>query len=105
VAADWLVWAVIIAVATSVFGHFETVRPMWLRIARWLAVVAVTGALVGTAGRPWTVVWSIGLPMLGAVFHLSWCLRLEINPVTAEARDRYAQLRAGRRIPHPDPRH
>jgi hypothetical protein len=97
VAAEWLVFAVIIAVATPAFGRFETVRPWWMRIARWLAYFAVTGGLGFTVGRPWTFVWLVGLPLAGAVFHVAWCLRLGINPVIAEARERYEQLRAGRR--------
>jgi hypothetical protein len=37
--------------------------------------------LVGLAlGRPWTWVWDLGLPLLGAVFHVSWCLAYGITP-------------------------
>jgi hypothetical protein len=37
VALEWLLSAVIIGVASPAFGHFETVRPLWTRIVRWLA--------------------------------------------------------------------
>jgi hypothetical protein len=100
-ATEWFLAAVIIAVATPAFGHFETVRPIGVRIARWLLFLAVTGVLGLTVGRPWPFVWLIGLPVLGAVFHVTWCLRHRINPLTAEPRERYEQLRrrrAGRRI-------
>lgn len=93
-ALEWLLSAVVIAIATPVFGHFETVRPTWMRIVRWLAYLAITGLLGSTVGRPWTLVWVIGLPAAGGVFHLAWCLRHGINPMTAEPRDRYEQLRA-----------
>jgi hypothetical protein len=92
-AAEWLISAVLIAVLTTGFGHFETVRPWWARIARWLTYLAVTGLLGATAGRRWTFVWIIGLPVLGALFHVSWCRRHGIDPLTAEPRERYAQLR------------
>jgi hypothetical protein len=110
VAAEWLLSALLIAIATPAFGHFETVRPTWTRILRWLAYLAVTGVLgvtVGrpwtliwvlgvTVGRPWTLIWVLGLPAVGAVFHVTWCLRHQINPLTAEPRDRYEQLRRRR---------
>jgi hypothetical protein len=96
---EWLVSALIVAVATPAFGHFETVRPLWTRIARWLVYLGITGLLGVTVGRPWTFVWIFGLPLLGATFHVAWCLRHGINPLTAEPRDRYEQLRARRNRP------
>ncbi len=92
--AEWLTAAVVIAVLTPAFGHFESVRPLWTRIARWLIYLAVTAVIGATAGRPWTFVWLIGLPAAGAAFHVVWCRRNGINPLTAEPRDRYEQLRA-----------
>ncbi|HEX3199789.1 MAG TPA: hypothetical protein VHR39_19770 [Propionibacteriaceae bacterium] len=75
-AAEWLLSALIIATATPTFGHFETVRPTWTRSLRWFAYLAVTGALGVTVGRPWTLIWVLGLPTVGAVFDVIWCLRL-----------------------------
>ena len=95
-AAEWLLSAVIIAIATPAFGHFETLRPTRTRIFRWLAYLAVTGVLGATVGRPWTLIWVLGLPTVGALFHLIWCLRHGINPLTAEPRDRYEELRLPR---------
>jgi hypothetical protein len=95
--AEWLISAIVIAVCSPVFGHFESVRPLWTRPARWLVYLAITGLLGLTAGRPWTLIWVIGLPLTGATFHLIWCLRHGINPITAEPRDRYEQLRTTRR--------
>ena len=95
-AAEWLTCAVIIAVASPAFGHFETVRPLWTRVARWLVYLAVTAVIGATAGRLYTFLWILGLPALGATFHLIWCLRHGINPLTAEPRERYEQLRQRR---------
>jgi hypothetical protein len=92
-ATEWLTSAVIIAVLTPAFGHFETVRPLWTRIVRWLAYLAVTGVLGTTIGRPWTLLWILGLPLIGATLHVWWCLKHGIHPLTAEPRDRYEQLR------------
>lgn len=96
-AAEWLLCAVIIAVCSPTFGHFETVSPVWTRIVRWLTYLAVTGLLGVTLGRPWTLVWVLGLPAAAGVFHVTWCLRHGIHPLTAEPRDRYEQLRLRRR--------
>lgn len=100
-AAEWLLSALIIAVLTPTFGHFETVRPLWTRIARWLVYLAVTGLLGATAGRPWTFVWLLGLPLAGATFHITWCLKHGIHPLTSEPRERYEQLRRQGRPPAP----
>ncbi|OLE23648.1 MAG: hypothetical protein AUG44_21600 [Actinobacteria bacterium 13_1_20CM_3_71_11] len=64
-----------------------------MRLARWLVYLAVTGLLGATVGRPWTLLWILGLPVAGATFHVVWCVKHQINPLTAEPRDRYEQLR------------
>jgi hypothetical protein len=92
-AAEWLTAAIVIGVLSPSFGHFETVRPLWTRVARWMVYLAITGALGLTVGRPWTFVWLLGLPLTGATFHLVWCLRNGINPLTAEPREKYERLR------------
>jgi hypothetical protein len=94
--AEWIAAAVLIAVLTPAFGRFETIRPLWTRVARWLIVLAVLFALQHTAGRPWTFLWLLGLPAMGAAFHFSWCRRNGINPITAEPWDRYVALRTRR---------
>ena len=68
-------------------------RPPWTRTARWLVCLAITAGLGASVGRPWTFVWLIGLPAVGATFHVWWCRRHCINPLAAELRDRYEQLR------------
>jgi hypothetical protein len=95
-AAEWLTAAILIGMLSPSFGHFETVRPLWTRIARWMAYLAVTGAIGVTVGRPWTFVWLLGLPLVGASFHVVWCLAHGINPLTAEPREKYEQLRRAR---------
>jgi hypothetical protein len=96
-AAEWLTAAILIGVLSPSFGHFETVRPLWTRVARWMGYLAVAAVLGLTAGRPWTFVWLLGLPLTGAAFHLVWCLRNGINPLTAEPKELYERLRQARR--------
>src|SRR5215471_1397617 len=98
-ADEWLTAAILIGVLSPAFGHFETVRPLWTRVARWMVYLAVTAGIGLTVGQPWTFVWLLGLPLLGATFHLVWCLRNGINPLTAEPREKYERLRQARRRP------
>jgi hypothetical protein len=93
VEAEWMTAAVMIAVLSPLFGHFEAKAPVWTRMTRWLVYLAILGAIALTVGRPWTWVWIVGLPLLGATFHVMWCVKHQINPLTAEPRDRYYQLR------------
>lgn len=92
-ALEWMIAAIVIAVLTPLFGHFEAKVHVWRRVARWLAYLAVLFILEQTVGRPWTLLWLIGLPAIGAIVHFTWCFKNQINPLTAEPRDRYYRLR------------
>ena len=95
-AAEWLTCAIIIAIASPTFGHFETVRPVWTRVARWLFYLAVTAVIGATPAGRTRFIWIFGLPAVAGAFHTIWCLRHGINPLTAEPRDRYERLRQRR---------
>ena len=45
------------------------------------------------AGRPWTLGWIFGLPGVGLGFRLWWCRKHGTDPLTAEPRERYHELR------------
>jgi hypothetical protein len=90
---------VLVVVLSSLYGHFEAKAPVWTRMARWLTYLAVLFAVQHLAGGPWTWVWIAGLPPIGTVFHLVWCARHEINPLTAELCERYYRERRGRFLP------
>jgi hypothetical protein len=64
--------AVVIAVLSPVFGHFETKAPLWRRMAQWLGYLAMFGAVGLLVGRPWTWAWIAGLPLTGTTFHVMW---------------------------------
>ena len=48
---------------------------------------------MAAVGRPWTFVYIFGMPTIGAVFHVRWCLRPGIDPITAEPKEEYYRLR------------
>jgi hypothetical protein len=54
--------------------------------------LVVLFAVEQLVGRPWTWVWIAGLPLVGATFHVVWCVQHQINPLTAEPRWRYYAL-------------
>jgi hypothetical protein len=81
---EWICAAVVVAAGSTLFGHFEEGTPEVRRLSRWVGYLGMVALLSRTVGRPWTSAYIFGLPALGAVFHLQWCLRHGINPLTAE---------------------
>jgi hypothetical protein len=90
---EWFVSAVLAATGLTVFGHFEEKTPLWRRLSKWAFYFGMTGALSRWPGRHWTFVWIFGLPGLGLLFHVWWCRKHDIDPLTAEPKDRYYELR------------
>jgi hypothetical protein len=90
---DVLVALGVSALLVVLFGRFEARVPVSRRVAR-MGVYLVPAVVVSyTAGSPWTYVWIVGALLPGACFHVVWCRRHGINPLTAEPRDRYLALR------------
>lgn len=90
---EWFLAAVVTALGTTGFGQFEVGSSKSRRLLRWGMYYGITALLGRTVGRPWTLGWVAGLPLVGAGFHTWWCRKHGINPLTAEPRDRYMQLR------------
>jgi hypothetical protein len=90
---EWFVSAVLAATGLSVFGHFEGKTPLWRRLSKWAFYFGMTGAFSRWPGRPWTFVWIFGLPGIGLLLHVWWCRKHGIDPLTAEPKDRYYELR------------
>lgn len=90
---EWFFSAVIAATGSTLLGHFGERVPKWKTLSKWAVYFGVIALLAETAGRPWTFVWILGLPGIGAIVHFWWCRRHGINPLTAEPRDEYYRLR------------
>jgi hypothetical protein len=90
---EWFFSAAVVATGSTLFGHFEEGAPKWRRLSRWAVYLGVVGLLSKTVGRPWTFAYIFGMPTIGAVFHVWWCLRHGIDPITAEPKDEYYRLR------------
>jgi hypothetical protein len=90
---EWFVSALLAATGLSVFGHFGEKTPLWRRLSKWAFYFGVTALLARGPGRPWTFVWIAGLPGVGLMVRLWWCRKHGIDPLTAEPKDRYYELR------------
>ena len=89
---EWLVSGALAVTGVTVFGHFEEKMPAWRRLSKWAFYFGVTALLSRGPGLPWTFVWILGLPGVGLVFHLWWCSKHGIDPLTAEPKERYYAL-------------
>ena len=94
---DVAIVMIIFAAGSILFGRFEEHKPRWRRLFKVAIVLAVTLTLSATLGRVWAY-GVLALPLLGAAWvHLYWLPKNGINGWTAEPRDKYLQLVAGRR--------
>lgn len=89
----WLVSAVLAVSGLTVFGHCEEKTPGWRRLSKWAVYFGGIALLSHGPGRPWTFAWIVGLPGLGLGFHMWWCRMHGIDPLTAEPREKYYELR------------
>lgn len=93
-ALEWFMAAAVTALGMTAFSRFEDGgAAKGRRLLRWGMFYGVTAVLGRTAGRPWTFGWIGGVPLVGLTFHLWWCRKHGIDPLTAEPRERYYQLR------------
>ena len=90
---EWLVATALAAAGTTVFGRFEERSPAWRGVAKWVFYFGVTALLSRGPGRPWSFVWIFGLPGVGLAFHFWWCRKHGIDPLTAEPKEKYYELR------------
>lgn len=90
---EWFASAVLAAVGSTVFGRFEEKTPLRRRLSKWAFYFSVTAALSHGSGRPWTFIWVLGYPAIGMAFHMWWCGKHGIDPLTAEPKERYYELR------------
>lgn len=90
---EWLVATALAAAGTIVFGRFEEKTPAWRGVAKWSFYFGVIALLSRGPGRTWTFLWIFGLPGVGLAFHFWWCRKHGIDPITAEPKEKYYELR------------
>lgn len=79
----------------AVFAAFELETPWWRKILKWTLVCVITLGAYRFMGH-WALAIPISLGAAGTTFHVIWCRRNHINPLTAMPRRRYYELRGWR---------
>jgi hypothetical protein len=79
----------------AVFSPFELETPVWRKILKWTLMVALTLGLYRVVGH-WALAVPVGMGIAGSTFHVIWCRRNGIDPLTAMPRRRYYELRGWR---------
>jgi hypothetical protein len=68
---EWFIPAALAAIGIAIFGHVEEKTPAWRRHSKWVLHSGVVTALLSRGpGGPWTFVWVVGLPGVGAGAYL-----------------------------------
>lgn len=84
---------VLYSVATvAVGGRFEGEAPLPRRLVKLAVFFGLTVLLSAWVGA-WSLLYVFGIFAVGTVFHTVWRVRNGINPLTAEPKARYYQLR------------
>lgn len=89
---DLFLASVGLLVGTALFGHFESYTSPLRKLAKFAAYLGIVALLSSAVGH-WSIVAILGLLAFGVGVHFWWCLAHQINPLTAEPRDRYFALR------------
>ena len=76
----------------ALFSPFELETPAWRKILKWSMMVALTLGVYRVVGH-WALAVPVGMGLAGTTFHIIWCRRNGIDPLTAMPRRRYYELR------------
>ena len=90
---DLYLGALLHGLGMIVFKRFEERTPLSKSLRKFISIHGITALLVFTVGRPWSLIWIIGMFGVGLVFHFWWTRKNHIHPLTAQPQDRYYQLR------------
>lgn len=83
-----------IAITICVAGYFHNgrfIRPKWKIPGKFIFYVGVSFALVYWLGH-WGLIFILGHPIIGLIFHIKVCKENHINWVTCEPREKYIEL-------------
>ncbi len=75
------------------FGQFEERTSKLRKLTKVAFLLGITALLSSTVGRPWSLLWVVGMFSIGMTFHVWWTIKHGINPWTAEPREKYYALR------------
>ena len=84
----------LLAVLIWFLGYFHTgrfVRPKWKIPGKFIFYIAVSYGLAYWFEH-WSLIFIIGHPLIGLIFHIRACRKNDINWVNCEPRDKYIEL-------------
>ena len=90
---DVAVVATLLAVGNVAFRHFELQMPLWRRLLKVFAALAVTAVISHYFGRTGVIIAG-GIAALPVIYiHAIWLPRRGVNGWTGEPREKYYALR------------
>jgi hypothetical protein len=90
---DVTMMAVLLAVGNVTFRHFEPRKPLWRRLLKVFAALAMTAVISYYFGRTGVII-AFGVAALPVVYiHAIWLPRHGVNGWTGEPREKYYALR------------
>lgn len=84
----------VVAVIIWVAGYFHTarfVRPKWKIPGKFIFYVGISFALTHWVGH-WSLIFILGQPLIGMIFHIKVCKENDIDWKTCEPRRKYLKL-------------
>lgn len=88
------VFYLLLSILIWILGYFHNgkfVRPKWKIPGKFLFYVGVSVLCVYWFGH-WGILFILGHPLIGLLFHLKVCRENEINWLTCEPKDKYLEL-------------
>lgn len=79
------------ALGCMLFGQFEQPLPKWRRVRKLGIILGGTALLAKPFGHK-SLLFIGGLAAAGGSYHVWWCRKHDIDPLTAEPYDRYVKL-------------
>ena len=90
---DVAMMAVFLALGNVAFWHFEPWMPLWRRLLKAFAALAITAIISHYFGRMGVMIW-FGIAALPLIYiHAIWLPRHGVNGWTGEPREKYYALR------------
>ena len=89
---DAAVLTTLLVVLTAIFDRFERHKPVWRRLAKIGALVALMLVSIESLGRVWGYALVGVMLMAGTALHFAVLSKLGINGLTAEPRDKFEAL-------------
>lgn len=89
---ELLVLLIMAVVGQSTFARFGIEVPAWQKVLKWFVLIGVTLALCSVGGH-WSLLFPIGVAIVGTTVHFRWCRKNGIHPTRATPSRRYYELR------------